>query len=300
MHNPRPTLPPLEWIRVFEAAARTGSFTAAAAETGITQSAVSQRIAQLEQRLGTALFHRHPRAITLSVEGEAWLPHVQSALEGMRDSSEAIFGSGRRRLVISASQTIIDLWLMPRLGQLAEVAHGEISVQTMVTGAHDAPEDDVIRIRYGTGDWPHPYKLPLYGEALAPLAAPSLLEAKGRDWAHLPRIACSGARPGWSDWLARQGGSSTPVPQLRFDTHLSALGAARAGAGVVLGSLPLAEADLRSGALIRLEETSLPHHATYWLIAGQDALSRAQWDQIQQIVGGRPLAQSSHNQDGTP
>jgi len=83
-------LPPLEWIRAFEAAARCGSFTAAAAETGITQSAISQRIGQLEKSLGTALFVRQPRSITLTVGGEAWLPHVQSALGTMRDSSEAV------------------------------------------------------------------------------------------------------------------------------------------------------------------------------------------------------------------
>lgn len=122
--------PPLEWIRAFEAAARCGSFTAATAETGLTQSAISQRIGHLEKLLGTALFYRRARSIDLTVQGEAWLPHVRSALGSLRDSSEALFGSGRGRLTISASQSMIELWLLPRLERLQIIAGGQLSVQT--------------------------------------------------------------------------------------------------------------------------------------------------------------------------
>ncbi|UWR63765.1 LysR family transcriptional regulator [Phaeobacter inhibens] len=284
MQQQRPTLPPLEWIRAFEAAARCGSFTAAAAETGITQSAISQRIAQLEKRLGTVLFHRHPRAITLTVEGEAWLPHIQSALDTMRDSSEALFGTGRRQLTISASQSIIDLWLTPRLAALSDIAGGQLAIRTMVLGAHDAVEDEVVRIRYGVGDWPHAYKLPLYSEGIVPLASPDLIGRRGGHWSDWPRIACSGPRPGWPDWVACHGGGSTPVPHLRFDTFLSALGAARAGTGVLLGSLPLCHQDLAAGQLVRMGLDHLDHHATYWMIAGQDAVSRTQWAELTRIM----------------
>ena len=148
-------MPPLEWIRAFEAAARCGSFTAAAAETGLTQSAVSQRIGQLEKRLGTALFLRRPRSIDLTVEGEAWLPHVRSAFGGLHDSFEALFGAGRGQMTISASQSIIDLWLHPRLEKLGEFSGGQLVIQTMVLGAHDAAVDDIIKFRYGSGDWQH-------------------------------------------------------------------------------------------------------------------------------------------------
>jgi len=272
-------IPPLEWVRAFEAAARNGSFTAAAAETGLTQSAVSQRIANLEKLLGTSLFHRRARAITLTVEGETWLPHVRSALDGLRDSSEALFGTGRRRLTISASQSIIDLWLLSRLRRLRDVGMGEFHVQTMVLGAHDAALDDVIRIRYGTGDWPHRYRMQIYPEKIAPVASPELA-GNGGNWTEWPRIACSGPRPGWNDWARRFGVPTTPVPQLRFDTFTSALGAARAGMGVVLGSLPLCAADLDSGRLVRLGEEVLQHHESYWIIAGPDAIGRAEWERL--------------------
>ncbi len=276
--------PPLEWIRAFEAAARCGSFTAAASETGLTQSAISQRIGQLEKRLGTPLFYRRARSIEMTVEGEAWLPHVRSALGTLRDSSEALFGGARGRMTISASQSMIQLWLSPRLAQLQKIAGGELSVQTMVLGAHDAALDDVIRIRYGAGAWPHDHRHQLFDEQITPFASPEL--AKSSDhWTEWPRIVCSGPRPGWADWTSRFGIPTTPVPHLRFDTFLSALGAARNGLGVILGSLPLCAADLAAGRLVRLEGDVLPHHESYWVIAGSDAVSRAEWGALVEVFG---------------
>lgn len=272
----RDRLPPLEWIRAFEAAARLDSFTAAAEDLGLTQAAVSQRIGQLERTLGATLFHRRARTISLTVDGEAWLPHVRLALGGLRDSTEAIFGTGHGRLTLSASQTIIDLWLLPRLGHFQTATKAEISIQSMVVGAHDAPQDDVIRIRYGTGDWPHPYRARLYAEDIGPVAAPSLA-ARPELWTEWPRIACSGPRPGWHAWAAEFGIPTTPLPVLRFDTHLSALGAARAGLGVVLASLPLCAEALATGALVQLDPARLSYHESYWLLAGQQAVSRDQW-----------------------
>lgn len=279
----RDRLPPLEWIRAFEAAARLGSFTAAADDVGLTQAAVSQRIGQLEKHLGTPLFHRRARAISLTVEGEAWLPHVRLALEGLRDSTEAVFGTGHRRLTLSASQTVIDRWLLPRLSRLRSLTKAEISIQSMVVGTHDAPQDDVIRIRYGTGDWPHPYRARLYAEEISPVAAPSLA-ARPEHWTALPRIACAGQRPGWHAWAAEFGIPTTPLPSLRFDTHLSALGAAKAGLGVFLASLPLCAEALSSGSLVRLHPASLSCHESYWLLASPQAVSRDQWQAITAAV----------------
>ena len=281
MNEPR--LPPLEWIRAFEAAARLGSFTAASKEIGLTQAAVSQRIGQLEKHLNIVLFDRKARTIDLTVEGEAWLPHVRQALDGLRDSTEAVFGSGHKRLTISASQSVIELWLMPRLAHLQALAKTELSVRTLVLGAHDAPQDDVIRIRYGTGDWPHPYRARLYPEKLAPVAAPSLSQTADT-WTELPRIACAGPRPGWPAWASAYDIPTTPVPRLRFDTQISALSAAKAGLGVALASLPLCASALASGELVRLDQRSLLHHESYWLLAGPNAVSRQEWSALTALI----------------
>lgn len=279
MESEKSGMPPLEWIRAFETAARTGSFTAAANETGLTQSAISQRIAQLENWLGTPLFHRRARSIALTIEGEAWLPHVRSAFDGLQNSLAELFGAERGRLTLSASQSLIELWILPRIEQLSEISQMQLSVQTMVLGAHDAPQDDIVRIRYGAGDWPHPYKYRLYSERIAPMASPVLLELGG-GWTEWPRISCSGPRPGWNDWASRFGTPTTPIPKLRFDTFLPAMKAAKAGKGVILGSIPLCDAELASGNLVQLTEEALSHHQSYWLIAGRDAVTREQWGRL--------------------
>ena len=272
---------PLEWIRAFEVAARLGSFTAAAQETGLTQSAVSQRIGKLEKRLDTQLFLRQARQIALTVEGETWLPHVRSALEGLRESSEGLFGMSRKRLTISASGSIIELWLLPRLKRLRKEIDAQLSFRTMVLAAETTPEINTIQIRYGTGNWPVTYKVPLFNEVMTPVVSPELLGTGGQ-WTDLPRIALVGPRPGWNEWSARFGTPTTPLPDLRFDTFSSALSAARAGFGVALASLPLCQEDLASGRLVRVSGEALPHHETYWLLASKDAVSRPRWNLLEQ------------------
>lgn len=274
---------PLEWIRAFEAAARNGSFTAAALETGVTQSAISQRIDKLEKRLGTQLFLRQARSIALTVEGEAWLPHVQTAFESLRQSSEGLFGIARSRLTISASTSIIDLWILPRLARLTDSLDAQLSFRTMVLASDTGLDDDIIRIRYGAGEWPVAFKTPLYNEEIAPVAAPGLLKS-GAVWTELPRIALSGPRPGWSEWAERFGTPTTPLPVLRFDTFAPALAAARAGHGVLLASIPLCAADLEAGHLMRVSEDSLLSHQTYWLLGSREAISRSQWDQLETVL----------------
>jgi LysR family glycine cleavage system transcriptional activator len=284
-------MPPLEWIRAFEAAARLGSFTAAGDETGVTQAAVSQRIAQLEKRLGVALFRREARSIALTLDGEAWLPHVQSALGMLQDSSRTLFGAGRSTLTVSASQSVIALWLQPRLGRLMQATTGRIAIRTMVLGAHEAPVDDVIRIRYGSGDWPHDHRLRLFEEEIAPVASPALI-ARGGNWTEWPRIACSGPRPGWHDWARRFGIASTPVPVLQFDTFLPALGATLAGHGALLASLPLCAADIAAGRLTVLGEDRLAHHQSYWALAGAAAMARPDWISLADALSGNPTEQA--------
>ncbi|MCB2136966.1 MAG: LysR family transcriptional regulator [Rhodobacteraceae bacterium] len=270
---------PLEWVRAFETAARRGSFTAAAAEIGLTQSAISQRIAHLERRLGTRLFIRQARRIQLTTEGEAWLPHVQVALARLRDSSEALFGLGKRQLAISASASIIELWLVPRLARLTALTQAQVTLRTMVLTGDAEGEDETIRVRYGAGDWSAGWQAPLYSEALAPVAAPGLV-GPGDEWRAAPRLAVAGPRPGWTEWSARMGGPATPVAALRFDTFSAALAAARAGLGVLLASLPLVARDLEDGRLQRLTGTTMSHHETYWLLASRDRLSRRLWESL--------------------
>lgn len=277
---------PLEWVRAFEAAGRTGSFTAAAKDAGLTQAAISQRIGNLERRLGTPLFIRKARGIALTVEGETWLPHVSAALGAIRESSEALFGVRQKQLTISSSTTVIEHWLVPRLQNALEEQQLQISFKTFVLASEDTRQSDGIKIRYGTGDWPSDYKISLFAEEICPVLSPSLA-AEGRPWQTLPRIAVTGPRPGWQEWCEHKGEPTTPIPVLRFDTLSSGLAAAQAGLGVLCASLPLCRAEMERGSLMPATAKSMIPQTTYWLLADKTDISKVRWDWLAGLLVDR-------------
>lgn len=260
------TLPPLEWIRVFEAAARLGSFTAAANELGLTQAAVSQRIRNLELRLGAQLFNRQARGVILSIQGESWLPHVQAALNQLLHSTANLFELPRRKITIAASSSVIELWIVPRLRQIArELPHVQLSFETIQhLPDYERTEAD-FELRFGEGNWPGREAHRLYVEELAPVASLALKNEVSGNWQSLPRIATSGPRDGWRDWSIATGTEIHPAPTLRFDTFVQALRAAEAGAGVLLGSLPLCNTAIQTGGLVCLSDRTLRMKAGYWI-----------------------------------
>jgi LysR family glycine cleavage system transcriptional activator len=260
------TLPPLEWVRVFEAAARLGSFTAAGRELGLTQAAVSQRIRHLELRLGAQLFNRQARGVVLSTPGEAWLPHVQAAFAQLGHSAANLFESPRRKIAIAASSSVITLWIVPRLLQIARrLPHVQLAFETIQHLPDYERSDADFEIRFGEGHWPGREARRLFPEALAPVASPALVKDIAGDWRSLPRIATSGPRLGWRDWSNAMGEPPPPAPLLRFDTFAQALGAAECGAGVLLGSLALCQAAVDARQLLRLTERSLRMEGGYWI-----------------------------------
>jgi LysR family glycine cleavage system transcriptional activator len=266
MPENQPSLPPLEWIRVFEAAARLGSFTAAANELGLTQAAVSQRIRNLELRLGAPLFNRGARGVTLSTHGEAWLPHVQEALMQLLHSAANLFEQPRRKITIAASNSVIELWIVPRLGEIARrLPHVQFSFETIQNLPDYERAEADFEIRFGKGDWPGREARQLFIEELAPVAAPELPGREPKHWHDRPRIATSGPRFGWRDWSNATDEPPPPVPVLRFDTFVQSLKAAEAGAGVLLASLALSGEALAAGRLERLTDRTLRMAAGYWI-----------------------------------
>lgn len=260
------SLPPLEWLRVFEAAARTGSFTAAAAELGLTQAAISQRIRNLEARLDKPLFVRLPRGVELSTEGEAYAPHVRLALAALHRSTTDLFGTPRQKFSIAATPSAIELWIVPRLPKLLrQLPDLQISLTTIHRSADYASANADLDVRFGDGVWPDRHAKKLFDEVLAPVAAPALLKRGGEDWRRLPQIALSGPRDGWLDWAEATDAPPPKPPSLRFDTFAQALMAAISGAGVLLGSLELIAEEIRRGRLVRLPEPSTRMDNAHWM-----------------------------------
>ena len=264
-------IPPLEWLRVFEAAARLGNFTAAAQELNLTQAAVSQRIRNLESRLGVALFVRLPRGVELTTEGEAYAPHVRASFAALERSTADLFSRPRRQISIAAPASVIELWMIPRLSrlqkQMPDLQVSFLTVQRL--GDYTAAGAD-LEVRFGDGQWPQTAGQKLYDEILAPVVAPQLIAAANPEWRTLRQIAVSGPRDGWLEWSAKAQVAPPKSPSYRFDSFIQALTTAKEGMGVLLGSLALLGDVLNSGDLVRLPEPAIRMDHGYWLTWPKD------------------------------
>jgi DNA-binding transcriptional LysR family regulator len=264
-------LPPLIWLRAFEASARHLSFTLAAQELNLTQAAISQQIRRLETRLGVPLFHRRQRGVALTPQGSAYLPHIQSAFAGLSRSTQELFGRRSTQTITLLSPiSFASLWLSQRLAALERETQGiSLDITTMHTpDAYDASKA-AFDIRFGLGDWPNRTAYRLTTERLTPVAAPAALGVRARRkpdvWDRLPLITVLGAREMWPDWFALAGLPPRSASRYRFDSFVAALSAAEAGAGILLGSRPLIDGALKRKTLAVLSDLELQSSAGHFL-----------------------------------
>ena len=166
-------LPPMSWLRAFEAAARLNSFTEAAAELGLTPSAISHQIRSLEGHLGTLLFERLPRKISLTEVGCAYLEPVRNSFRELAAASAGLFGfKGDAKLDIRAPVSFVAFWLAQRLARFS-TAYPNISVRFHSTIWPDplAPSDMDLDIRFGFGQW-HGFRTELIFNEACVVASP--------------------------------------------------------------------------------------------------------------------------------
>lgn len=259
------TMPPLDWLRSFEAAARLSNFTAAAAELGLTQAAVSQHIRFLEERLKTRLFSRLARGVALSPEGAAYLPHIQSAFATIGNSTNELF---EPRAVQAVSIRVpISFALLALVPALPDMAKALPRVRLDLVTIHRPTDYDLpgsaLDIRFGTGPFPGREADRLTVERLVPVAAPAL--ARDGDWTSLPLLLVAGAREMWAEWFAAAGLAGHPQRSHRFDSFVAAMEAAKAGAGALLGSRPLIDTALEGNDLVRLSDFELSSPSGHFL-----------------------------------
>lgn len=256
----RKRLPPLNWLRAFEASARQLSFTHAAAELNLTQAAVSQQVKGLESQLGTALFKRLPRGLELTEAGLAYLPVVHEAVERLAAATDEIFGEGHVRLLtIRVSLVFFTHWLALRLPDFRE-RHPEVNLRiTSNIWGGDSSVTDVeadMEIRHGHGNWAGLKAERLTWDTLLPVCAPHLPSAQAplsspKDLAHHELLHVLGYEEGWGYWLKKAGAARVDSSKgMQFDTLISALKAAELGQGVALARSSLVESMLESGQLI--------------------------------------------------
>jgi LysR family transcriptional regulator, glycine cleavage system transcriptional activator len=275
MAGPGRKLPPLAALRVFEAAGRHGNFAGAAAELGITPSAVSHGVRALEDSLGISLFRRDRRGPALTPAGDELLKEATRAFEGLADVLERISG-GREGvgLRVSVAPTFAARWLLPRLSRL-RTRHPSLAVSITTerewVEVGDGRFDLAIRMArepVGAGEWHRLATVrlvPVASPALAAGTAPRLLE-------RLPTIHVTTTREDWATWAAATG---TPAPEvargLRFDVVHMAIDAAAQGLGVALARLPVCHADISARRVMPLA-APIETETSYWLVARPGAL----------------------------
>lgn len=277
-----PSLPSLNGLRAFEAAARHLSFTKAAEELHVTQAAVSHQIVRLEQQLGLRLFIRRNRSLTLTAEARAYLPAVQQAFDGLRQATMKLNrGKSSGILTVTCMTSFAAAWLVPRLG-IFQARHPEIEVRlTTSLNLVDFRREDVdMGIRLGHGDWPGLRIDRLMGEEVFPVCAPSLLAGaeplrKPADLARHTLLHIAQWPRGWADWLAEAGVRGLEgARNQRFDLHMTAFQMAAQGNGVALGVSPLVDADLAAGRLVIPFGPRLPVDYAYFVVAPEETADR--------------------------
>lgn len=272
-------LPPLNSLRLFEAAGRHGSFKQAAADLHITPSAVSHGVATLEDWLGVALFTRGNRSLTLTPAGDAYLAQIRPVLEALVRATEAV--PGRRPtglLSVSVAPTFGLSWLIPRLPQFQE-RHPDIQVNVDTSQRPvDFPRDGVdVAIRRGHGDWPGLTAVRLVTEDLVPVCAPALATriATPADLAAQTLLHVVTTAEDWGVWAELAGVAGLDLSRgSRFDTIQMAQQAAAQGLGVAIGRLPLAADDIAAGRLLPVLGPPVKSRMSYWLVSPPGALER--------------------------
>lgn len=253
------SLPPLDLLVPFEAAARLGSFTSAAKELNVTQSAVSQRVRSLEAHLDVALFVRKHRKIVLTSQGRDLLAGTTFALQHLSAATSRLqHGEQEQHVRLSADLSITDMWVMPRLRRF-HTAHPSITIDLLSSDVKEDCLGSDVAILHGDAEWPGFVAKPLFSDDVFPVCAPEYLFrhaiSEPADLLTADLIDLDYQRWNWMNWtiwLTETGlDSSNSRRAFQSNSYPAIIDAARGGWGVALGWKDFVDADLRSGTLVR-------------------------------------------------
>ncbi len=279
----RSELPRLDLLRSFEAAARHLSFTLAANELALTQSAVSRQIQQMEEGLGVALFERQHRSLALTDAGKVMNRAVTDFLERLRDATASVRATTRLRQVsVTTTPGFASLWLIPRLARFS-ANHPQVDVRMSATlDLLDMERSQLdVAVRFcPTGEG---QGQPLFEETVLPVCAPQLLRDRTKplktpaDLEHhtlltmeTPQDMAPTAE--WAPWLEIMGVAEMRTKNtMRFTHYGDSIAAAMAGHGVVIGRLPLIADLLREGRLVAPFKGAGASRRAYFVIASSRA-----------------------------
>lgn len=258
---------PLNALRAFEAAARHLNFTRAAIELCVSQGAVSHQVAQLERRLGTRLFHRLPRGLALTDDGQALVPVLADTFDRVGAVLDR-YADGRFRevLKIGVVGTFATGWLLQRLDGFARACpHIDLRVSTNNNRVDIAAEALDFAIRFGDGAWHGTFAEPLFAAMLTPLCAPAVATrlSSFRDLAR-ESLLRSYRPEEWRRWFEA---ADAPQPTLRgpvFDSSAVMVAAAANGLGVALAPAAMFTRELAAERLVQPFDVEVDA-GCYWL-----------------------------------
>ena len=270
------SLPSLNGLKAFECAARHMSFTKAAEELNVTQTAISHQIRRLEEELAVSLFLRLKDGLALTEDGQAYLPGIRSAFHQLRYSTQALMESHHNSvLTINTLVSVASKWLLPRLPAFQQAFPAidvRISASTELVDFRRGGIDAAIR--YGRGDWKGLRADFLMSDEIFPVCSPALLAASKRlsapaDLLEHTLLQVSGMTTGdWNNWLSAAGECAQLAerPRLTFDLAMMAVQAAVDGQGVCIGRSTYVDDDLRAGRLVAPFNLRLKDDLGFYLV----------------------------------
>ncbi|MDB5546326.1 MAG: LysR family transcriptional regulator [Hyphomicrobiales bacterium] len=274
-------LPSLNGLKAFEAAARTGSFSEAATELGVSPAAISRLVRLLEERLGVTFFERAANSLTLTAAGFAYQRGLTPLFDAIATLTEQVTAPPRpAALVVGVGPTFAVRWLIPRLGDFRAREPGVDVHITMGGAAADFADDWTCGVKLGDGHWPGLVAEPLFRAELTPVCTPAMAErlrASGDlDPGALLRVSHS--PDDWPIWLRAAGLAEVRAqgPQLGF--YGQAIQAAIDGVGIAMGITPYIDDDLAAGRLVAPFETRVPKDVQWYLIYPAQRLGEREFE----------------------
>ena len=276
MSYQRRLLPSISMLMAYDAAARAGSFTAAAHELHVTQGAVSRQISALENQLGIELFQRDRKPLQLTSVGKIYAQEVNSALQSIRNASLSAITKPRTGVLnLAILPTFGTRWLMPKFPSFLE-QNPDITVNfvTKLSPFDFANENIHVAIHYGLPDWPGASNTFLMSEMSVPVCSPALLSEHAiddiADIAKLPLLHLASRPEAWETWFRANESGVAVEPGMIFEQFSTIAQAAVAGLGAGLLPKFLIGRELQQGELQIIIDNPLQSDYGYYLISPND------------------------------
>jgi len=269
MKHQRRFIPSTSALAALESVARTGSFTLAAQELSLTQSAVSRQVRALETQLDCTLFDRNSRKVELTEAGRSYVGEIRQALQIIRDATIKIVTKRPEKVLnVAILPTFGTRWLMPRISRFV-AKYPDITLNfTTRIGRFDFIADDLdIAIYHGLPDWPNVNCTLLLSETVVPVASPAFRDANEinapKDLLSVQRLSMHSRPTAWKNWFKSQGISLSNDSGMFFEQFSTLSQACVAGIGVALMPEFLIEPELEQQDLVQIGASVLNDSAYY-------------------------------------